>query len=133
MHDRFEPKGLVGRVDEFVAYWFDKDCVIDHAGLGAHFDEIVYSAALGVCKPERVFFTNAQVRMGVAVGPCFIAGPTASAGHSQAGAGAAQAHPDDGVHDHVERHQHGRHEGEGQRLHGGGAGGREDLQRRAVA
>ena len=39
----------------------------DHAGLGAHFDEIVYSAALGVCKPERVFFTNAQARMGVTV------------------------------------------------------------------
>jgi putative hydrolase of the HAD superfamily len=37
----------------------------DHAGLGAHFDEIIYSAALGVCKPERVFFTNAQARMGV--------------------------------------------------------------------
>ncbi|MEI6202412.1 MAG: HAD-IA family hydrolase [Enhydrobacter sp.] len=39
----------------------------DHAGLGAHFDEIVYSAALGVCKPERVFYTNAQARMGVSV------------------------------------------------------------------
>ena len=39
----------------------------DHAGLGRHVDEIVYSAALGVCKPERVFFTNAQVRMGVTV------------------------------------------------------------------
>lgn len=39
----------------------------DHAGLGAHFDEIVYSAALGVCKPERVFYTNAQARMGVTV------------------------------------------------------------------
>jgi putative hydrolase of the HAD superfamily len=39
----------------------------DQAGLGAHFDEIVYSAALGVCKPERVFFTNAQARMGVTV------------------------------------------------------------------
>ena len=37
----------------------------DQAGLGAHFDEIIYSAALGVCKPERVFFTNAQARMGV--------------------------------------------------------------------
>jgi len=37
----------------------------DHRGLGSHFDEIVYSAALGVCKPDRVFFTNAQVRMGV--------------------------------------------------------------------
>jgi putative hydrolase of the HAD superfamily len=37
----------------------------DHRGLGAHFDEIVYSAALGVCKPDRVFFTNAQARMGV--------------------------------------------------------------------
>ena len=39
----------------------------DQMGLGAHFDEIVYSAALGVCKPERVFYTNAQVRMGVTV------------------------------------------------------------------
>lgn len=39
----------------------------DQAGLGAHFDEIIYSAALGVCKPERVFFTNAQARMGVTV------------------------------------------------------------------
>lgn len=37
----------------------------DQAGLGAHFDEIIYSAALGVCKPDRVFFTNAQARMGV--------------------------------------------------------------------
>jgi putative hydrolase of the HAD superfamily len=37
----------------------------DHAGLGAHFDEIIYSAALGVCKPDRVFFTTAQARMGV--------------------------------------------------------------------
>jgi putative hydrolase of the HAD superfamily len=39
----------------------------DRLGLGAHFDEIVYSAALGVCKPERVFYTNAQARMGVTV------------------------------------------------------------------
>src|SRR4029077_19259858 len=37
----------------------------DQAGLGAHFDEIVYSAALGVCKPDRVFYTSAQTRMGV--------------------------------------------------------------------
>lgn len=37
----------------------------DNAGLAAHFDEIIYSAALGVCKPDRVFFTNAQARMGV--------------------------------------------------------------------
>jgi putative hydrolase of the HAD superfamily len=37
----------------------------DTVGLGAHFDEIIYSAALGVCKPERVFYTNAQARMGV--------------------------------------------------------------------
>lgn len=37
----------------------------DRCGLGAHLDEIVYSAALGVCKPDRVFFTNAQARMGV--------------------------------------------------------------------
>ncbi len=99
LHDYLEPKGLADRLDEFVAYWFDKDCVIDravlaqadawrqrtggrcfaasnqehhrvaylrdHAGLGAHFDEIVYSAALGVCKPERVFYTTTQTRMGV--------------------------------------------------------------------
>jgi len=96
-----ETKGLADRLEEFVAYWFEKDAVIDRrvlaeadawrqrtggrcfaasnqehhrvaylrdeAGLGAHFDEIVYSAALGVCKPERVFFTNAQARMGVLV------------------------------------------------------------------
>src|SRR6201996_9641178 len=96
-----EPKGLADRMGEFVAYWFERDGMIDRAvlaeagawrqrtggkvfaatnqehhrvawlrdqaGLGAHFDEIVYSAALGVCKPDRVFFTNAQARMGVAV------------------------------------------------------------------
>jgi putative hydrolase of the HAD superfamily len=101
LHDYLEPKGLAGRLEEFVAYWFEKDAVIDgqvldiadawrrrtggrcfaatnqehhraaylrdEAGLGAHFDEIVYSAALGVCKPDRVFFTNAQARMGVTV------------------------------------------------------------------
>lgn len=39
----------------------------EQAGLGPHFDEMIYSAALGVCKPDRVFFTNAQARMGVAV------------------------------------------------------------------
>lgn len=99
LHDYFEPKGMAGRIDEFVAYWFEKDAVIDQAvlmqaddwrrrtggrcyaasnqehhrvaylrdqaGLGAHFEEIIYSAALGVCKPDRVFFTNAQTRMGV--------------------------------------------------------------------
>jgi putative hydrolase of the HAD superfamily len=37
----------------------------DRAGLDAHFDEIIYSAALGVCKPDRVFFTTAESRMGV--------------------------------------------------------------------
>jgi putative hydrolase of the HAD superfamily len=101
LHNYFEPKGLADRIEEFVAYWFEKDAVIDRevlaqadawrartggrvfaaanqehhrvvylrdrAELGAHFDEIVYSAALGVCKPERVFYTNAQARMGVAV------------------------------------------------------------------
>lgn len=101
LQDYFTPLGLADRLEEFVAYWFDKDSVIDrgvlaqaddwrqrtggrcfaatnqehhraaylrdHAGLGAHFDEIIYSAALGVCKPERVFFTNAQARMGVTV------------------------------------------------------------------
>ena len=39
----------------------------DIVGLGVHFDEIIYSAALGVCKPERVFYTSAQARMGVTV------------------------------------------------------------------
>ena len=101
LQDYFETKGLADRLEEFVAYWFEKDAVIDsgvlaqadawrqrtggkvyaatnqehhrvaylrdRAGLGAHFDEIIYSAALGVCKPERVFFTNAQARMGVTV------------------------------------------------------------------
>jgi putative hydrolase of the HAD superfamily len=95
------PLDLGDRLEAFVAYWFEKDCVIDRAvlaqadawrqrtggrcfaasnqehhrvaylreqgGLGAHFDEIIYSAALGVCKPERVFYTNAQARMGVTV------------------------------------------------------------------
>ncbi|SJZ50134.1 putative hydrolase of the HAD superfamily [Enhydrobacter aerosaccus] len=101
LHGYFESKGLADRLEEFVAYWFEKDAVIDRqvlemadawrertggrcfiasnqehhriaylrdaAGLGAHFDEIIYSAALGVCKPDRVFFTNAQARMGVTV------------------------------------------------------------------
>lgn len=101
LQDYFEPLGLADRLEEFVGYWFEKDCVIDRGvlaqadawrqrtggrcfaasnqehhrvaylreqgGLGAHFDEIVYSAALGVCKPERVFYTNAQARMGVTV------------------------------------------------------------------
>jgi len=94
-----ETKGLADRVEEFVAYWFEKDAVMDRevlaqadawrartggrcyaasnqehhrisylrdtVGLGRHFDELIYSAALGVCKPDRVFFTNAQSRMGV--------------------------------------------------------------------
>jgi putative hydrolase of the HAD superfamily len=99
LHGYLEPKGLSGRLEEFVRYWLEKDSVIDRevlamadawrqrtggrvfaatnqehhraaylrdtVGLGAHFDEIIYSAALGVCKPERVFFANAQARMGV--------------------------------------------------------------------
>jgi putative hydrolase of the HAD superfamily len=99
LHNYFEPKGQADRIESFVAYWFEKDAVIDRAvlaqadawrartggrcfaasnqehhraaylrdraGLGAHFDEIVYSAALGVCKPERVFYT--KTRMGVTV------------------------------------------------------------------
>lgn len=99
LHDYLEPKGLAGRLDEFVAYWFERDSGIDREllamadawrqrtggrifaatnqehhraaylrsqlGLERHFDEIIYSAALGVCKPDRVFFTNAQARMGV--------------------------------------------------------------------
>ena len=101
LHEYFETKGLTDRLEEFVAYWFEKDSDIDRGvlaqadawrqrtggrvfaatnqehhriaylrdrmGLGTHFDEIVYSAALGVCKPERVFYTNAQARMGVTV------------------------------------------------------------------
>jgi putative hydrolase of the HAD superfamily len=39
----------------------------EQEGLDTHFDEIVYSAALGVCKPDRVFYTSAQARMGVTV------------------------------------------------------------------
>ena len=101
LQEYFETRGLADRLEEFVAYWFEKDSDIDRGvlaqadawrkrtggrvyaatnqehhriaylrdqmGLGAHFDEIVYSAALGVCKPERVFYTNAQARMGVTV------------------------------------------------------------------
>ena len=101
LHEYFEGRGLAGRLEEFVAYWFEKDAAIDREllamtdawrqrtggrvfaatnqehhraaylrdqqGLGAHFDEIIYSAALGVCKPDRVFFTTAQARMGVSV------------------------------------------------------------------
>jgi putative hydrolase of the HAD superfamily len=101
-----ETKGLADRLAAFVAYWFEKDAVIDRkvlaetdawrqrtggrcfaatnqehhriaylrdtVGLGAHFDEIIYSAALGVCKPDRVFFTNAQARMGVQVGQSIL-------------------------------------------------------------
>jgi putative hydrolase of the HAD superfamily len=99
LHGWLETKGMADRLEEFVAYWFAKDAVIDRgvlamadawrqrtggrcfaasnqehhriaylrdeAGLGPHFDEIIYSAGLGVCKPDRVFFTNAQARMGV--------------------------------------------------------------------
>ena len=106
LHEYFEAKGLGGRLEEFVAYWFEKDAVIDREvlaaadawrqrtggrvfaasnqehhrvaylrdqlGLGAHFDEILYSAALGVCKPERVFFTTAQARMGVSAGQSIL-------------------------------------------------------------
>lgn len=101
LQNYFEARDLAPPLEEFVAYWFDKDCVIDRnvlaqadawrqrtggrvyaatnqehhrlaylrdqAGLGSHFNEIIYSAALGVCKPERVFYTNAQARMGVTV------------------------------------------------------------------
>ncbi|MBY0317877.1 MAG: HAD-IA family hydrolase [Reyranella sp.] len=101
LHEWLETKGMADRLEEFIAYWFARDAVIDRevlamadawrqraggrcftasnqehhriaylrdeAGLGPHFDEIIYSAALGVCKPERVFFTNAQARMGVTV------------------------------------------------------------------
>ncbi len=106
LHNYFEPRGLADRIDEFVAYWFEKDAVIDRellamadawrrksggrcfaaanqehhrvaylrdqAHLGSHFDEIIYSAALGVCKPERAFFTSAQARMGVSVGQSIL-------------------------------------------------------------
>jgi putative hydrolase of the HAD superfamily len=106
LHNYFEPKGQADRIEEFVAYWFEKDAVIDRellgmtddwrrrtggrvfaaanqehhrvaflrdqAGLDRHFDEIIYSAALGVCKPDRAFFTNAQARMGVSVGQSIL-------------------------------------------------------------
>jgi putative hydrolase of the HAD superfamily len=99
LHGYLDSKGIADRREEFVAYWFAKDAVIDRAvlaeadawrkrtggrcfaasnqehyrvaylrdeaGLGAHFDDIVYSAALGVCKPDRVFYTSAQARMGI--------------------------------------------------------------------
>lgn len=101
LQEYFEGRGMDDRLEEFVAYWFEKDSDIDRgvleqadawrartggkvyaatnqehhriaflrdrAGLGSHFDEIIYSAALGVCKPDRVFYTNAQARMGVTV------------------------------------------------------------------
>jgi putative hydrolase of the HAD superfamily len=106
LHEYLEIKGLADRLEEFVAYWFEKDAVIDRellaiadswrrrtggrvfaasnqehhrvaylrdrAGLGAHFDEIIYSAALGVCKPDRVFYTNAQARMGVSAAQAIL-------------------------------------------------------------
>ncbi len=106
LHNYFEPRGLADRIDKFIAYWFEKDAVIDRevlamaddwrrrtggrcfaasnqehhriaflrdqVGLGGHFDEIIYSAALGVCKPDRAFFTNAQARMGVSVGQSIL-------------------------------------------------------------
>jgi putative hydrolase of the HAD superfamily len=106
LHNYFAPRGQADRIEEFVAYWFEKDAVIDRellamadgwrqrtggrvfaaanqehhrvaylrdqAGLGRHFDEIIYSAALGVCKPDRAFFTNAQARMGVSVGQSIL-------------------------------------------------------------
>src|SRR5919198_6335178 len=106
LHGYLETKGLADRVEEFVAYWFEKDAVIDRevlaqadawrartggrcfaasnqehhrvaylrhtGGLSQHFDELIYSAALGVCKPDRVFFTNAQARMGVLAGQSIL-------------------------------------------------------------
>ena len=106
LNDYLRPKGKAERLEEFVAYWFEKDAVIDRAvldqadswrkrtggkvyagtnqehrriaylkeqaGLGAHFDEIIYSAALGVTKPDRVFFTTAQARMGVTAGQSIL-------------------------------------------------------------
>lgn len=44
----------------------------DTIQLGKHFNEIIYSAALGVCKPDRVFFTSAQTRMGVTAGQSIL-------------------------------------------------------------
>lgn len=44
----------------------------DTVGIGKHFDEIIYSAALGCCKPDRVFFTAAQARMGVTAGQSIL-------------------------------------------------------------
>ncbi len=99
LQEYLDSKGMADRLEAFVAYWFEKDAVIDGevlemadawraktggrvyaatnqehhriaylrdtVGLGRHFDEMIYSAALGVCKPDRVFFTNAQARIGV--------------------------------------------------------------------
>jgi putative hydrolase of the HAD superfamily len=109
LHAYLETKGLADRLEEFVAYWFARDAVIDRdvlaqadawrqrtggrcfaasnqehhrvaylreqAGLGAHFDEIVYSAALGVCKPERVS-SPCPVRMGVTVAQSILLSTT---------------------------------------------------------
>ena len=106
LHGYLDSRGIADRMEEFVAYWFEKDAVIDravldqadawrqrtggrcfaasnqehhriawlkqHAGLGEHFDDVIYSASLGVCKPERVFFTNAQARMGVTAAPSIL-------------------------------------------------------------
>jgi putative hydrolase of the HAD superfamily len=106
LQEYLEGKGLADRLEAFVAYWFEKDAVIDRAllamtdawrhrtggrvfaatnqehhriaylrdqaGLGAYFDEIIYSAALGVCKPDRVFFTTAQARMGVSAAQAIL-------------------------------------------------------------
>ena len=85
LHGWLETKGMADRLEEFVAYWFAKDAVIDRevlaladawrqrtggrcftasnqehhriaylrdqAGLGPHFDEIIYSAASASANP----------------------------------------------------------------------------------
>src|SRR5690242_7513716 len=106
LHEYFEGKGLADRLEEFVAYWFEKDAAIDREllamtdawrqrtggrvfaatnqehhraaylrdqqGLGAHFDEIIYWAALGFGKPDGLFFTTAQPRRGVGLAQWFL-------------------------------------------------------------
>src|SRR5258708_36722773 len=98
LHNYLEPKGLADRLQEFVAYWFEKDGAIDRtllgeadawrrrtggrcfaatnqehhraawlreqAGLRPHLRGNIPSAAVGVCKPPRGFFTTAPAPPG---------------------------------------------------------------------
>jgi len=100
--------GYSGSVDAFVAYWFQKDAIIDRSvltivkrlrqggqvelflatnqehhraaylwndlGLKDHFDDIFYSARLGVLKDDTAFFAkiNAQLDIASAEQPLFF-------------------------------------------------------------